>query len=588
MTELQTLLQERLDDVPLIVGLANQLGLADTINRHIGSHGLQQGLNNGQLAVGWLAHILSQASHCKSAVEPWANSRSHTLEQLLGAPIRQVEFSDDRLGGVLRRFSDDKTWEALEEELWQKTIQTYELPLEGVRLDSTTSYGYHQINEDGLMQYGVSKDHRPDLPQLKLMAATMESSGHMIASDIKPGQRADDRLYTPLIERVRNMVKKTGLLYTGDCKMAALATRGQLVYHKDFYLVPLPIANKTRDEFENWVDAIVDGEQATTLIWRGKQVLAAGYEFKRLLNTKIDDQDIEWIERVQLVRSLSLAKRQSLELDKKINKAIDAIKSLTPEPGRGKRQIRDKRKLRAAIDAEMKTYKVNGLLDVDWKKYTTKTTRYKGRGRGNANRTTKTTTKIRYEITDVKRNEGAIDARRHRFGWRAQATNATTKRLSFSQATLHYRQGFSIERGFHLVKDLPLGLSPLFVWKDDQIKGLTRLLTIALRLMTLIETVVQREQKNDDEPLKGLYEGQPKRTTERPTAKRILNAFNKANISMTCIKVGIQRHWHLTPLSETHKKILKYLKIPLPHIQSSFLIHHSPKNLCETRVMIRQ
>ena len=34
-----------------------------------------------------------------------------------------------------------------------------------------------------LMQHGYSKDHRPDLPQLKLMAAA-EPSGHLIASDV--------------------------------------------------------------------------------------------------------------------------------------------------------------------------------------------------------------------------------------------------------------------------------------------------------------------------------------------------------------------------------------------------------------------
>ena len=67
------------------------------------------------------------------------------------------------------------------------------------------------------MQFGVSKDHRPDLPQLKLMAAAAEPSGHLIASDVYPGQRADDPLYTPLIRRVRELLSRKGLLYTGDC-----------------------------------------------------------------------------------------------------------------------------------------------------------------------------------------------------------------------------------------------------------------------------------------------------------------------------------------------------------------------------------
>jgi transposase len=105
------------------------------------------------------------------------------LAQLLGQPIREVECSDDRLGGVLYRLSDDETWEAIERALWATTVAVYEFELTGIRLDSTTSSGSHQVTEEGMMQRGHSKDHRPDLPQLKLMAAAAEPSGHRIASD---------------------------------------------------------------------------------------------------------------------------------------------------------------------------------------------------------------------------------------------------------------------------------------------------------------------------------------------------------------------------------------------------------------------
>src|SRR5512132_4099476 len=105
----QTLIlgHERVDDIPLIIGLANKLHLAEILDHHMGTHRLQQGMNNGQLAVGWLAYILSQADHRKSAVRDWANGIPHTLAHLLGHPIREVEFSDDRLGGVARHLRRD-------------------------------------------------------------------------------------------------------------------------------------------------------------------------------------------------------------------------------------------------------------------------------------------------------------------------------------------------------------------------------------------------------------------------------------------------------------------------------------------------
>jgi hypothetical protein len=92
MAQTLILRHECIDDVPLIIGLANQLRLTEVLDRHMGTHGRQQGLNHGQLAVGWLAYILSQADHRKSAVRAWANDRAHTLGQLLGrAPRRGVQ-----------------------------------------------------------------------------------------------------------------------------------------------------------------------------------------------------------------------------------------------------------------------------------------------------------------------------------------------------------------------------------------------------------------------------------------------------------------------------------------------------------------
>jgi transposase len=562
MAPILTLRHERVDDIPVIIGLAHQLHLAEILDAHLGTHGLQAGLNNGQLAVGWLAYVLSQGDHRKSAVREWANARTHTLGQLLGQPLREVEFSDDRLGGLLQRLSDDEAWEAIEEDLWAATVAVYEFELTGIRLDSTTSYGYHQVTEEGVMQFGPSKDHRPDLPQLKLMAAAAEPSGHMLASDVHPGQCADDPLYTPLIERVRRLVGRTGLLYAGDCKMAALPTRADIAAHGDYYLMPLPLTGETAAQFPTWVGALVDGTQAATLVWDEGRLLGAGYEFERPLSATVDGHPMQWTERVQVVRSLSLAQRQQATLTKQLAVAEAELWALTPAPSRGKRQIRDEASLQAAIASVRERHGVTGLLTVAWERQETTVTRYVGRGRGGPDRPTRTEVQGRYIITRIQRHEAALAARQHRLGWRVQVTNAAKDRLPLPAAVRHYREGWSLERDFHLVKDLPLGLSPLFVWKDDQIKGLLRLLTLALRLLTLLETQVRGGLEQVGEAVAGLYEGQPTRTTDRPTGKRLLQAFARAEITLTEVRVDAACYWHLTPLSPLHQQLLRYLRLP--------------------------
>jgi transposase len=89
--------------------------------------------------------------------------------------------------------------------------------------------------------------------------------------------------------------------------------------------------------------------------------------------------------------------------------------------------------------------------------------------------------------------------------------------------------------------------------------GLTHLLTLALRLLTLIESQVRRGLAQAGEVLSGLYEGQPRRTTDRPTGVRLLKAFARAEITLTRIEMGPQVMWHITPLSGLLERILAYL-----------------------------
>ena len=563
MTTILNLAHERVDDIPLIIGLCKRLGLPEILNRHLGTHGHQQGLNNGQLATGWLGHILSQADHRKSAVQEWADDLAQTLGKLLGLPIRPGEFNDDRLGSVLTRLSNDQAWAAIEQDLWASTVTVYEIPLTGVRLDSTTSYGYHQVHDDGLMQYGHSKDRHPDLPQLKVMAAAAEPAGHLIASDILAGQKADDPLYVPMIKRVRSILGQSELLYAGDAKMAALSTRADIVNGQDDYLVPLPMTGDMVTSFPKWLDAIVDGEQCATLVWDQSQLVAAGYEFSRDLSATIEDRLVTWTERVLIVRSTALAERDAKVMTNRLAQAKAKLKALTPEPGRGKRQFRTEHTLQSAIDALLARYDIQGLLTVQWERHEQEVTRYLKPGRPTADSPTRIDTQVRYVITAVQCDEAAIQARYLRLGWRPYATSTTPERLPFAHAIQHYRQGWCVERDFHLVKDAPLGLSPLFVWRDDQIKGLVRLLTLALRLLTLVETQVRQGLAQDQAVLSGLYEGQPTRTTDRPTGKRILKAFARAKITLTKVLLDSGQTGHITPLSDLHRQILAYLRLPL-------------------------
>jgi transposase len=321
----------------------------------------------------------------------------------------------------------------------------------------------------------------------------------------------------------------------------------------------LSLRSEARHDIAGWINNAVEGSQKLDLVWRDGDLLAAGYELSRPLSASVNGQPVAWTERVLVVRSRAIAAEASQDLEQRLVKAEAALQHLTPPPGRGQRAYRDEAVLQTAIAAVLARYDVAGLLQVTWRRDEQAVTLYVGRGGPGPQRPSRTEVHGRYFITAVVRDTAAIAAQQAHFGWRIYVTNMPATWLSLSQAVCHYRGGWCLERGFHQVKDRPLGLSPLFVWRDDQILGLTHLLTIGWRLLTLIESQVRHGLAQAGAALSGLYEGQTQRVTDQPTARRLLKAFARAQLTLTRITAGDDQLWHLTPLSPLLVAILTYL-----------------------------
>jgi hypothetical protein len=120
-------------------------------------------------------------------------------------------------------------------------------------------------------------------------------------------------------------VGRQGLLYAGDGKMAALATRAEIAAHHDCSLMPLPLTGETATQVEQWITAIVAGAQEATRLWDGKRWLGAGYACERPRYAMVDGEPVCWTERVQVVRSPTLAQRQQVTLEKRLAAVLSQI-----------------------------------------------------------------------------------------------------------------------------------------------------------------------------------------------------------------------------------------------------------------------
>src|SRR3954467_4875880 len=104
------------------------------------------------------------------------------------------------------------------------------------------------------------------------------------------------------------------------------------------------------------------------------------------------------------------------------------------------------------------------------------------------------------------------------------------------------------------LKGRPLGLTPMYLQDEQRMQGLVYLLSLALRLLSLLEWVVRERLSQEGCKLQGVYAGQPGRKTARPSAELLL-ATMKA-ISVSVVEINGRAHALLAPLTDVQKRLL--------------------------------
>src|SRR5271157_4129326 len=488
-----TVTTEAVDDIPILVGSAERLGVADLLDKHFVVDSKWQGLSLGKMLEGWLSHILSESDHRLNQVEGWAEQHLGTLGGSLGVEVRALDFGDDRLARGL-----------------------------------------------------------------KLVLATLDPMGMPVATQVVGGNRADDPLYIPAIDEVRQGIGERGLLYIGDCKMMSLETRAHLEAGGDHYLGPFSLVQVSEATLDGYLKGVWTGKQSLKSMKRrgadgklGK--VAEGFELGEEVTAVVDDEEISWQERRLVVHSLAHAKATETALSNRLQKAQSALEALAVRK-QGKEPFTDPEILRQAAEKLLKQYDVQGLLKVRLSEHVQER-QVRKYGDHPAE------TRLAQQLTlTVQRDESAIGKTIRRLGWRVYGTNCPKSQLSLQQAVLAYREEYLVEHCFGRLKGKPLSLTPMYLEDDRHATGLTRLLSIGLRLLTLLEHGARSHLAAHGEKLPGLYAGNPTRATDHPTTEAMLRAFK--NIYLNFVTMGGQTYQHLTPLSKLQRNILRLLDLP--------------------------
>jgi transposase len=544
MTETLTITTEQINDLPLLLGIIEERGIRRVIDGQIRPQGGWEGISVGTVVSIWLSHLLMERDHRLVVVREWAAARTQTLQDLLGVALRPTDLTDDRLANVLTMLSGPEDQAAMDQALLADWLRVYALPQETVRLDSTSVSVYQDAAPPArLVRYGVSKEHRPDLAQFKVMLASLDPLGLPLACQAVAGNEADDLLYRPAYDAAMRTLPTRAVLVVGDSKMAAHATRAHIVAGGSAYLCAYRPAHATA-EIASWINAALavpeQWQELRTVDERTGEVttLAVIHAWERVQQ----EGEMTWTERVLVNRSAQLQAGLRRKRERALGRLSERLAVLARSPRQGRRGFPTRAALEAAVADLLSAEHLEGVVWV--------------------------------QPVEAPRRDGsacwivgsfgvdltAWQALVDRLGWQVSLTSTTAAQYAAPALVRAYRKQVLQERGFARLKTRNLHIRPLYLSDERRIAGLTWLLCLALRVLTLTEYRLRTALQQRGETLSGLNPSSRSQTTERPTTERVLAAFQ--HITRTAVTLTAQVHHHVTPLTPLQDRVLTLLGLP--------------------------
>jgi transposase len=365
-----THLIEHVCGIPFIYEILKELHIIDILNEVYITHRNWTGLPIGETIAIWICYCLTENDHCMCPLEKWVGKNHHLLSKLVKCSFNPKCFTDDHLARVLSILYDSDLWNQFESKLNSSTLRIYGLMDEKVvRVDMTTASSDAIVSEGGLIQFGNSKDD-PTRPQIKIVLSVLDKLGLPLTANVVPGNCADDPLYIPTMERVKQTTNQSGLLFVGDCKMGAINTRLHVVINDDFYLSPLSEVSFPNQEILQAVQSHQEKNLPFTQVSRtyfngADAIIAEGFEQSIIRSGEHEGKMITWEERLIFAKSFSYAKKMVISLNERVNKAQSEIIRMN-DRGKGKKVYDNITEAHEKVNSIIASNRVMGIIDVEF------------------------------------------------------------------------------------------------------------------------------------------------------------------------------------------------------------------------------
>ena len=190
-------------------------------------------------------------------IEQWAALCG--IEELYD--VKPENLNDDRLGRALEEL--EQFFEEIETALALHVVKEFGLNLEEILWDTTSVYFEGEYDSSELIRFGYGE--RPDLKQLKVALNVEKESGIPLRADILNGNRTDATIVVENLKKLRCVLKKEELLFTGDNAMGTIPNCLLLNANNIRFIAPSPASSL----FEQALDS-VDEKELDLLVFPDK------------------------------------------------------------------------------------------------------------------------------------------------------------------------------------------------------------------------------------------------------------------------------------------------------------------------------
>ena len=512
--------------VPIALSLARVAGIREIVEQTTGWEPNNKSTSPGILAESLVAALLCGCRPLYKVERFWEENK-----------VADLFYKDDGITG--HQLNDDAYARMLDllasldcrrlfEGICLRMLQYHELNITLAHSDTTSVSveGIYAIDESGIasqssvetgfsINHGHSKDHRPDLKQLKI-GLSVQEKGLPISGELLSGNKSDQKWSSQTVEELSEMLLNKGyenVVFLSDCALVSTKSLQNLAQRNVQFISRFPETFKLAEELKTQAWSEKKWEDIGVLAENKKK--AAYYKTCRA-ERDVGGEKFGFI----VVHSSNLEERKEKTLKKTVERESKSLQNKGKEVAKKEYACEaDARQegQRLQKEAEEKGYS----SDLEIKKREKAIYGHRGRPSNGEEAKKKETWHAEVKIGDMK-TEVYEEKKKQ------ESTFVLIHRMKEAKTSeeilRNYKNQDQVERGFRFMKQ-PQYLGPVYTKKTSRVEALGYIFLLVLLLAKYLEYRVRLGMESSGGELK--VGGQK---VLRPSAKTILEILNVMQI----------------------------------------------------------